>query len=598
MNVTADGIEKAIRVLGGEVPERLGPVTMMTMRPLLLDGSVVGVDAVKSKEAMDMARTQLLVEREMIRRIIESGETELAGRVYVEILKTPGWSIVWMSGAVKNEGVLPWTPTLMGIPVKGDEAKNWEEWGSQLEPDKVKGISNLKELLVRRLTQTTTRLGEQIGKEQEDSVLLQEVAQYMGLSPDQLLHIFVHGWTGNHCEMQEHMGTMIQGLIEWRDKPENLGIWKCEVMRQLKTNLEAKGLTQHREKLEEIVNKVAERWGAFDPSNHVVLGLGVQGAMGTTRREIAAIKGGGEGDQWVTNDDVDRQIAYAVNALAGELGVMGKGNNNRDEGKGRENVLTKISHWWGHSMGAQRVLLMLDPKHFINRMLTTVGNDHYQIHAWNPVVIGSAPSMQEQNKLGRYVRSELMWLALRSVPMHQKIGLLSFLVRSAPQLLKSDLMQVLNKMVGVSKLTQAILMGSNIAIAANAAHADTTANSLQDQYSLNDRLLAEMRGVFTSDEHFRLIVEAVAEGRLDIANGSYDQQILSYPSIKALQLAVRQKWSVETTDHLMSPEWMRYLASPWILLPRRGCSFGGEYSLANFRALMPSKIFKDLVKPV
>ncbi len=81
-------------------------------------------------------------------------------------------------------------------------------------------------------------------------------------------------------------------------------------------------------KIGAVIKFAAKNWGAFDPENHVYVGLGIQGAMGTTPREIGERIDIPQDNADVAPDDLVVQVGAAINEFANNLA-----SKNTDESK-------------------------------------------------------------------------------------------------------------------------------------------------------------------------------------------------------------------------------------------------------------------------
>lgn len=528
-------------------------------------------------------------ERPMMAELSKKNETELVSRIYMERLPS-GISVVWASGLLVHEGVLSQTPELIGLPLSEEKSEKLWEIFNKNNYTELK--SNVEEILYERLAkQEATILGEERGSQD-----LKEVDQYMKLGPDQNIHFFVHGWTGNHMEFMQHMAQMIEGQnINFKD-PEFKNHWISAMFTSLNEAIDIKGYTNIREKMESVIKFAAKKWGAFNPENHVYVGLGIQGAMGTTPREIGERLGIPASNESVVPNDLVVQVGAAIKEFANKLA-----SKNTDGSKKYQdifaNILTKVSHLWGHSMGGWVVLKELDEDSDLSQLLKQVGNDRLKVHAWNPVFLGSKLTEAEYERLKMYVPEELLQMAIKSVNMHEA-GLVNILVNGAPKILKPKIMQILNRAFGVSEMTQNHLLGSMKGAASHAAHADVTENSLHDQYVMNQATLGDLPMVIGGDAHRDNLRARIGDGSLEIWNGSDDDRILNKMSILVLQMILGVKTNIQTIDHLINPERMKELA-PLVVMPTRGKVLGGEANIANFmRFMMETESFFELIQPL
>jgi hypothetical protein len=346
----------------------------------------------------------------------------------------------------------------------------------------------------------------------------------------------------------QHMAEMVDGLnANFKDRDT----WKTTMYSKLVNEVAHSRLEMTRENITSIVDYIGENWGAFDPTNHVIVGLGIQGAMGTTPEEIYARKGGTSySNEDVEPNDVVDQIGSAIYEFSRT--ISSKLPDNMKNALGNvDQVLTKIANLWGHSMGGWYVLRCLDKDSFLSGILDAAGNDTYRVNSMNPLFLGSKPSEAELARLGEYLSDDQVEVALKSVAMHKNIGVRE-LVKGAPQLLKAKFMQKLNEILAISRRTQDYLMGSMRGVVANAVHDDTTKNSLQQQYVLNEKLLEKQDMVIKSQDHGESLIEAARKGRLTIWNGSKDKRILNELSIRLLMKLLKQDRYIETTDHTIS----------------------------------------------
>jgi hypothetical protein len=551
--------------------------------------------------------------RDDVKELLLIGKSRLVHRVWLE--KFDGkkgenlGGFIWATGLLHHAGAMPATPVLIGAFLDPETRSEWEQVYDQRD-DKVayEGIkAKLEEWLVSRLVdQQPTFLG---GEKEPKPGLLR-------FGPDQALHIFINGWTGNHLEFMEHMRAIVQGVAEFGKSPK----WLKKITDILKDIVERRSMTFAQTDRDSLLARAENSLGQRDPRNHIFIGFGNMGSGGTTPDEINQLLWHDQPsvnlNSQVGVQDIVNQPVYALDELARHLVQLRDdqvraraGNLPEVQNKGlgsvleedfleaQNTVLRHVVHFWCHSMGGHVGLLNLDPQSMLQRLLDRAGNDYWKVHSWNSVTNGMDVELNkvELARVRRLYHEETLPRGTAFIDPDNVIGLI---VRHAPVIMRPQLIHLANQLFGVSARLTKYLLGSLQASIPWAVHEDVNRNG-SFQSILNTRLCDELPFFIKNDSHLKTMRDWVATGRLEIWNGTEPKpgdRILTAESVALQAKTLLVKSYIETHDHLIEPDELRLL-TPLVVAPMRGTEFGSEIDPYDWlKDLMDPEVFKKLVK--